>query len=136
MFSGLQHLHRHGICHRDISMQNLLLSFSDNVIQIADMGLSGCAASFTLERRVTQITYRAPEVLAVHRFPSALTARQDSMDMWGAGVICSALHVACHMFCDSSENGPLQILQAVINVLGPPKDQGEGNVILLLLESY
>ena len=121
LFSGLQHMHSHGICHRDITMPNLLVSFSDNVIQIADLGLSACAASFTLERNVTQITGRAPEILALHNFPSALTARQGSMDIWGAGVICGALHFACHLFW-KPEDKALQILQAMIDFLGPPQD--------------
>ena len=72
-------------------MMNLLSSFGDNVIQIADLGLSACAASFTLERNVTQITGRAPEVLAARSFPTALTAGQGSMDIWGAGAICGAV---------------------------------------------
>ena len=83
---------------------------------------------------MTQVAYRAPEVLARQRFPSTRTARQSSIDMWGAGVICSALHVACHLFYKLLEDTPpLQILQAMINLLGPPEDQGEGNVILLFV---
>ena len=98
LFAGLAHMHSHGICHRDLTMMNLLLSFCDNIIQIADLGLSACAASFTLERNVTQITGRAPEVLAAHSFPTALTAGQGSLDIWGAGVICGALFLGAICF--------------------------------------
>ena len=54
MFLGLAHLHRHSICHRDLVMPNLLLSFQDNCFQIADLGLAACAASFTLERNASR----------------------------------------------------------------------------------
>ena len=62
VFAGLRHLHAHDVCHRDLCFANLLLSFRDNIVQIADLGLAACAASFTLERNVTQLPARAPEV--------------------------------------------------------------------------
>ena len=63
VFAGLRHLHAHDVCHRDLCFANLLLSFRDNIVQIADLGLAACAASFTRERNVTQLPARAPEVL-------------------------------------------------------------------------
>ena len=63
IFEGLRHMHTHNVCHRDLSLTNLLVSFRDNVVQIADLGLAACAASFALERNVTQLPSRAPEVL-------------------------------------------------------------------------
>ena len=59
VFAGLRHLHAHDVCHRDLCFANLLLSFRDNIVQIADLGLAACAASFTLERNVTQLVARS-----------------------------------------------------------------------------
>ena len=55
---GLQHFHRHGVAHRDISIQNILRSAQEGVCKAGDLGLA--ASSFVLERMVTSAWYSAP----------------------------------------------------------------------------
>ena len=126
VFAGLRHLHAHGVCHRDLCFANLLLSFRDNIVQIADLGLAACVASFALERNVTQLPARAPEVLFSHHGGEdavVLTHPQLSVDLWSSGTVVAALHVGRQLFEGHDE---LTQLQAVIDFLGPPLDVWPG----------
>ena len=123
MFAGLDHLHSHNVCHRDLVMPNMLLSFGDGRLKIADLGLAGCAASFTLERNVTQRPGRAPEVLFSHADGdgragvSVLTASAGAVDLWSAGTVCAALFFARNLFNQTDEKVQLQTM---VDFLGPP----------------
>ena len=115
-------MHRHNVCHLDLCLPNMLLSFNDNTVVIADLGLAACASSFALERSVTQMAGRAPEVLFSHSggdYVAALTAPQCSVDLWSLGVVVAALQVGQHLF--AKENVADQ-LQACVDFLGPPED--------------
>lgn len=120
--SGLAHLHRHGICHRDVCLSNLLVSFRDNVVQVCDLGLAACAASFTLERNVTQMQARAPEVLLAQgpgvRTSVGLSAPLSSVDLWSAGTVLAALHFGAELFGKATTY--IEQLQAMVDFLGPP----------------
>ncbi len=130
MFQGLSHLHRHSVCHRDLCLSNLLLSFRDNCVEIADLGLAANASSFTLERNVTQMTGRAPEVLLSHdsdEESSTLPAPSCTIDLWSAGAIVVALYVGQHLFDKEDVVGQLQ---AHVDFLGSPAVSWRGVVEL------
>ncbi len=135
VFAGLHHLHTYGVCHRDLTLTNLLLSFRDNVVQIADLGLASCAASFVLERNVTQLPARAPEVLFSQGGVDAavLADPQLSVDLWSAGTVVAALHVGRQLFDGQEE---LSQLQAIIDFIGPPLETWPGCAALPLWCKY
>lgn len=93
---GLHWCHQHGVAHRDLKPQNLLLS-TDGVLKIADFGL---AASFNPEpavhappRSMRQTMcgsplYMAPEMLSL-RNGEAYDA--IATDAWGCGAVLHAM---------------------------------------------
>ena len=40
MCQSLDHMHRHNVCHRDLWLPIMLLSFKDNTVGVADFGLT------------------------------------------------------------------------------------------------
>ena len=127
MLRGLSHMHIHGLAHRDLVMLNLMLSFAGDTIEIGDFGMAHSAASFLLDRNVTQLHGRSPEVLlsagsGVASCPANLPAPAYTMDLWGAGVVCFALYFAALPFVAASEDeaGVAASLQSMSDLLGSP----------------
>lgn len=117
---GLIHLHAHRVAHRDLSMGNILVDTPSNTLKLADLGLAACASHFVLDRVVTTVFYRAPEVLLEIK---ELDFPQTAFDMWSYGVIMCALCSGTHLFCcteDEKKEQDIICLQKQINVLGPP----------------
>ena len=80
---GCAHLHRHGVMHRDLKPQNLLVDKAKNVIKVADLGLGRAFSvpvkSYTHE--IVTLWYRAPELLL------GLRRYGPAVDMWATGCI-------------------------------------------------
>ncbi|CAI5742708.1 unnamed protein product [Hyaloperonospora brassicae] len=76
---GVSFLHAHGFAHRDLSLENVLVT-DDDQCQVCDFGL---AASTTQRRRETvgKLFYMAPEVLAAVPYSAA------KADVWSLGVM-------------------------------------------------
>ena len=121
---GLAHMHAHGLAHRDVSMPNLLVSFSDNVLQLADFGLATCASSFVLERNVACPHCRAPEVILTYTEDTDATtmhAESATQDLWSLGCVIVAMVHATFLFLPKSRTeGGAPVLQLIVNFLGPP----------------
>jgi calcium-dependent protein kinase len=80
--SGLEFIHGHGIAHRDISLENLLLS-NDGKVVITDFGLCcDCADGEMQKGTVGKDLYVAPEVFAGDSVYDAKKA-----DVWSLGIV-------------------------------------------------
>lgn len=81
---GLQHIHKCGYCHRDLSLENLLIGEHGQIV-ISDFGL---AAKYCGEEvdRVGKGFYIAPEVFALDNSTHKSYDGQKA-DVWSLGVI-------------------------------------------------
>ena len=62
LVSGIEYLHKSGVCHRDLKPENLLLDY-DNTLKIVDFGLSNMyEKQDTLKTACGSPCYAAPEV--------------------------------------------------------------------------
>ncbi|KAJ7341709.1 hypothetical protein JRQ81_006520 [Phrynocephalus forsythii] len=88
IMSAVEHLHRHGIVHRDLKIENFLLDENNN-IKIVDFGLSNIMKSEGLSQELlsTQCgspAYAAPELLAHKKYG-------PKVDVWSIGVSMFAM---------------------------------------------
>ncbi|CAN6444393.1 unnamed protein product [Victoria cruziana] len=80
---GVAHCHGHGVLHRDLKPQNLLVDKEKGILKIADLGL-GRAFTVPLKsytHEIVTLWYRAPEVLL------GSTHYSTGVDMWSVGCI-------------------------------------------------
>jgi len=113
---GCAHIHRHGVMHRDLKPQNLLVDKAKNVIKVADLGLGRAFSvpvkSYTHE--IVTLWYRAPEVLLGGSHYST------PVDIWSVGCIFAELARKQPLFPGDSE---LQQLLHIFKLLGTPGEE-------------
>ncbi|XP_043927349.1 hormonally up-regulated neu tumor-associated kinase [Protopterus annectens] len=82
LIQAVEHLHRFGVVHRDLKIENLLLD-EDNNIKLIDFGLSNCAGilgySDPFSTQCGSPAYAAPELLARNKYG-------PKVDVWSIGV--------------------------------------------------
>ncbi|KAF1332622.1 Camk protein kinase, partial [Globisporangium splendens] len=76
---GVQFVHRSGYAHRDLSLENVLVT-KDDVCQVCDFGLAALACKQTKET-VGKMFYMAPEVFAGVKYDP------KKADVWSLGVM-------------------------------------------------
>lgn len=85
LLDGLHHIHRMGVAHRDIKLENLLLD-SFALLKIADFGV---AVTMTGDRRLTEHcgtpSYIAPEIILDGGYEG------PPVDVWSAGIVAYAM---------------------------------------------
>uniref|UniRef100_UPI003AAD6BFF uncharacterized protein n=1 Tax=Centroberyx gerrardi TaxID=166262 RepID=UPI003AAD6BFF len=134
ILSAVEHLHKHGIVHRDLKIENFLLDEHNN-IKIVDFGLSNTlkAESLSLELLNTQCgspAYAAPELLAHRKYG-------PKVDVWSVGVSMFAMLTGTLPFTVEPFNIK-QLHQKMVNgeISSIPSDISKGAVgfVLSLLE--
>lgn len=87
LMSGVEYLHKKGVCHRDLKPENLLLDANDN-LKITDFGMATIfrvrGKERPLETRCGTLPYVAPEVLK-------RPYRAQPIDIWSCGIILVAM---------------------------------------------
>ncbi|KAH6809093.1 cyclin-dependent kinase B1 [Perilla frutescens var. frutescens] len=113
---GVAHCHSHGVLHRDLKPQNLLLDKEKGILKIADLGL-GRAFTVPLKsytHEIVTLWYRAPEVLL------GSTHYSTGVDMWSVGCIFAEMVRRQALFPGDSE---FQQLLHIFKLLGTPTEK-------------
>uniref|UniRef100_A0AAY4CHT4 non-specific serine/threonine protein kinase n=2 Tax=Denticeps clupeoides TaxID=299321 RepID=A0AAY4CHT4_9TELE len=135
ILSAVEHLHRHGIVHRDLKIENFLLDEHNN-IKIVDFGLSNTLKTdaLALDLLNTQCgspAYAAPELLAHKKYG-------PKVDVWSVGVSTFAMLTGTLPFTVEPFNIK-QLHQKMVNgeMSAIPSDISKGAVqfVLSLLEA-
>jgi 5'-AMP-activated protein kinase catalytic alpha subunit len=85
ILSGIEYLHKLGICHRDLKPENLLMDDYNN-IKIVDFGLSNMYKDGELLKTACgSPCYAPPEMVAGKKYIGL------SADIWSCGVILFAM---------------------------------------------
>ncbi|XP_010529478.1 PREDICTED: cyclin-dependent kinase B1-2 [Tarenaya hassleriana] len=112
---GVAHCHSHGVLHRDLKPQNLLLDKDKGILKIADLGL-GRAFTVPLKsytHEIVTLWYRAPEVLL------GSTHYSTGVDIWSVGCIFAEMVRRQALFPGDSE---FQQLLHIFRLLGTPTE--------------
>ncbi|CAK9212886.1 hypothetical protein BDL97_07G020800 [Sphagnum fallax] len=113
---GVAHCHSHGVMHRDLKPQNLLVDREKGLLKIADLGL-GRAFTVPLKsytHEIVTLWYRAPEVLL------GASHYSTPVDIWSVGCIFAELSRKSPLFPGDSE---LQQLLHIFRLLGTPTEE-------------
>ncbi|XP_047335187.1 cell division control protein 2 homolog C-like [Impatiens glandulifera] len=113
---GVAHCHSHGVLHRDLKPQNLLIDKEKGILKIADLGL-GRAFTVPLKsytHEIVTLWYRAPEVLL------GSTHYSTAVDMWSVGCIFAEMARRQALFPGDSE---YQQLLHIFRLLGTPTEK-------------
>ena len=85
---GIDYLHSHSICHRDLKLENILLDEQDNV-KIGDFGFARWMKTNIAETSCGSLHYAAPEVVKGTKYDGRIA------DVWSCGVILYSLIAVC-----------------------------------------
>ncbi|GMH39142.1 hypothetical protein BSKO_07040 [Bryopsis sp. KO-2023] len=103
LLEGISYLHSQGIIHRDLKLENLLLTTKDDItnIKIVDFGLAKLASA---PGKCMDTVCGTPQYVAPEVIQSAEGAAYDErVDLWSAGVILFILLGGYPPFHDESE---------------------------------
>ncbi|KAI7865130.1 kinase-like domain-containing protein, partial [Spinellus fusiger] len=124
ILAALSHLHKHGVFHRDMKPENLLIGTPSqggpSVIKLADFGLARELKSKPpYTEYVSTRWYRAPEVILRSNNYSS------PVDLWAVGAIFAEMLTLRPLFPGQSE---IDQLYRICELLGSPYDNACGQV--------
>ena len=103
ILDGMEHIHKKGVVHRDLKIENILLDKDFN-LKITDFGfaapIKGWDESGLLSTSLGTPSYLAPEVFAKAYYFG------DKVDVFAAGVILYVLMVGSYPFGMAKSNDP------------------------------
>ena len=97
LFSAVEYIHGLGICHRDIKLENLLLS-KHGGLKLCDFGLASMTLNGIVHGNCGSYEYSAPEAIQQQEFDGF------KADMWGCGVVIYAILARRLPFSNVSKN--------------------------------
>ncbi|USW56155.1 Putative serine/threonine-protein kinase, active [Septoria linicola] len=122
MLSGLAHIHKLGIIHRDVKPSNILLATPSGPAYLSDFGISWSPKDHASEKADGKILdvgttcYRPPELLFGY------SSYGTKLDMWAAG--CVAAQVFClnsdTLFDAGDLGSELALIRSMFQTLGTP----------------
>ncbi|MFD0704773.1 serine/threonine protein kinase [Alloscardovia venturai] len=119
IFQGLQYAHSHGVIHRDIKPDNIILlpQAEENTfnVVISDFGVASIVGQshLTTTRMVGTPAYMAPELIE-----SAIVA--PSVDIYAVGILLYQMLAGSTPFSDGAESNPFTIAHRHITQAVPP----------------
>lgn len=115
LFRGLSYLHNNFTVHRDLKVQNLLLTDKGH-LKIADFGLARRYGnpSEPMSPHVVTLWYRSPELLFQSKYQTG-----GAVDLWAAGCIFGELYKQTPIL---PGRGELQQIDLIIDLIGTPND--------------
>lgn len=124
LFMALEHVHDHGIIHRDVKPSNVLLKTPSGPSYLADFGIAWDPkdpASEPADSKITDVgttSYRAPELLF------GCKSYGPAVDMWAAGcVVTEVVGRDKQPLFDSRELGSdLALIHSIFKSLGTPNE--------------
>jgi serine/threonine protein kinase len=97
ILKAIAHCHEQGIVHRDMKLDNLLVSHDLSIIKLSDFGLATILGpNQTAKSTVGTRPYLPPEMILKHSY-------NTSVDMWSIGCIAYTLLAGYHPFSEASE---------------------------------
>lgn len=97
LFSAVEYIHGLGICHRDIKLENLLLS-KHGGLKLCDFGFASMTLNGIVHGNCGSYEYSAPEAIQCQEFDGF------KADMWSCGVVIYALLARRLPFSNVSKN--------------------------------
>jgi serine/threonine protein kinase len=92
LVEGVMYCHARGLAHRDIKLENLLLSDDGKTLKITDFGFASNSADGAAKTVLGTAVYVAPEVLDGKAYDGQL------VDMWACGVVLFAMVAGAYPF--------------------------------------
>ncbi|XP_043283197.1 MAPK/MAK/MRK overlapping kinase-like [Venturia canescens] len=110
LLKGLEHLHKHGLFHRDVKPENILVK--GDTVKLADLGsIRGIYSRPPYTEYISTRWYRSPECLLTTGFYG------PKMDVWAIGCVYYELLTSKPLFPGSNE---VDQLSKIHTILGTP----------------
>ena len=125
---ALSYLHSVGICHRDLKLENIIISNNKN-IKLIDFGLCGFDSPFSMrETFCGSHLYASPEIL------NSLPYHGYKSDIWSVGVILYALFFQKLPWSDNNIPQAINKIKSCIFIIPSNIDENAINLINFLLK--